>query len=144
MQNDNETRREYLDERKLLITLEAESSRSFDKAMLTLSGGALGFSLAFMRDFTGHPQGLECLRWAWAALAACLLITVWSFRLSQLSLGKQRKILDAKERSRRKESTKQEADVPNRWATSTEVLNWVSGVLFTAGIVALAWFVYVN
>ncbi len=144
MQDDKERRREYLDERKLLIDLEAEASHSFDKAMMTLSGGALGFSLAFMRDFTGHAKDSESLRWAWVALALCLMTTVWSFRLSQLSLRKQCGFLDAKERSRMKDPPKETPDARNRWTTATEVLNWLSAGLFTVGIVALGWFVYVN
>ena len=39
---------DYHKERKVLIDGEWEAARSFDKAMLTLSAGALGLSITFI------------------------------------------------------------------------------------------------
>lgn len=40
----------YLDERKALIDAEREGARLFDKAILTLTAGAFGLSLAFIKQ----------------------------------------------------------------------------------------------
>ena len=56
--NNIETKyQQYLDERKLLIDAEAEGARSFDKAIMTLSAGALGLSLTFIKEIVCHPHG---------------------------------------------------------------------------------------
>ncbi len=64
-------RNEYMDERRLLAGLEAESSRSFDKALLTFSSGAIALSVTFLEKFNLSDF-------------SCLLITCWIFWLSSI------------------------------------------------------------
>jgi hypothetical protein len=48
--NSTERYRVYLDERAKLIQLKAEETHKFDKSILSLSAGAFGFSLAFIKE----------------------------------------------------------------------------------------------
>jgi len=48
--NEDEKYKVYLEERAKLIQFQAEETHKFDKAILTLAGGAFGFSLAFIKE----------------------------------------------------------------------------------------------
>lgn len=127
----------YLDERRILIDLEKESSRSFDKAMLTLSAGALGLSITFIRQISPSPLPgtFGFLKVAWICFALSILTTLISFLLSQSAIRKQREILD---QDYQKGSNVKEQD--NWLASATNALNWVSVLFFTVGIGLLSWF----
>ena len=135
-----ERRKEYLEERKLLVEAEREQSRSFDKAMLTLSVGALALSLIYMRDFAKTPSWSALLYGAWITFGISLLATSWSFLISQSALRKQRKMLDERHRGRPEVGIQ----TKNRFASATNWLNWWSVIAFTAGVVLLALFAIVN
>ena len=135
----------YLDERRILIDLEKESSRSFDKAMLTLSAGALGLSITFIRQISPSPLlgTLGFLKVAWICFALSILTTLMSFLLSQSAIRKQREILDQKRREILGQDRQEESNVKeqNNWlASATNALNWVSVLFFTVGIGLLSWF----
>jgi hypothetical protein len=49
------------------------ASQYYDKAVMTLSGGALGLSLAFVKDIAPDPEETWALVGAWASFAASLL-----------------------------------------------------------------------
>ncbi len=50
------------DYRHQLVILEQQSQTNFDKTLLTLAGGALGVSFAFVKDFLGgRPPTLAVL-----------------------------------------------------------------------------------
>lgn len=137
----NDERKIYLDERKLLIEAERESARSFDKTIITLSAGALGFSLTFIRQIAPNPQPdtLWLLVGAWVSFALALLAILLSFLLSQSAIRRQRKIIDEEQ-----ESKKAAREQPNCWATVTNWLNWISMGLFVIGVVSLTFFSYNN
>lgn len=69
--NQQMDRNEYMDERRLLAGLEAESSRSFDKALLTFSSGAIALSVTFLEKFN-------------LSYFSCLLVTSWILWLSSI------------------------------------------------------------
>ncbi|MBU0617391.1 MAG: hypothetical protein KKI02_06725 [Planctomycetes bacterium] len=134
-------RKEYLDERKLLLDAEQESSKSFDKAMLTLSAGALALSLTYMRGFARDPCCPTVLYIAWMMFGACLLLTTWSFLLSQSALRRQREVLDCTHDGAGGSKT---APCKNKYASATNCLNWLSGIGFTIGVILLTIFAVVN
>lgn len=72
------------------------STDSFDKSMLTLSSGALGVSLAFIKDIVplGQAAWIFLLLASWIAFALCIVTTVVSFQFSIAALKKQRDFLD--------------------------------------------------
>jgi hypothetical protein len=71
-------------------------SENFDKYMVTLSGGALGLSLTFIKDII--PAGkMICsllLYASWVAFVFCILTTLVSFRVSIRALEEMVPCLD--------------------------------------------------
>jgi H+/gluconate symporter-like permease len=128
----DENRKTYLAERKLLIELECESTRSFDKAMITLSAGALGLSITFVRQLAPMPQCKAQLYVAWVGFILALLCTLASFLFSQSALRKQREILDQDYGG--KQSAQEQKNPP---ATITKWLNWTSIACFIIGVIFL-------
>jgi len=131
----------YLDERKSLNEAERESARSFDKAIITLSAGALGFSITFIRQIASDPRSdtLWFLAVAWVALGLALLAILFSFLLSQSAIRRQRDILD--EEQENKTPARQQVNVP---AIYTNRLNWIAMGFFVIGVAFLAIFSFEN
>jgi hypothetical protein len=135
----DDSRETYLAERKLLMELECESTRSFDKAMITLSAGALGLSITFIRQIAPMPQVKSLLYVAWGGFILCLLSTLLSFLFSQSAMRKQRGILD--------QDYIGELDISaqtNLWAKTTKFLNVSSIACFMVGVVFFVWFSITN
>jgi hypothetical protein len=72
------------------------STDSSDKSMLTLSSGALGVSLAFIKDIVplGQASWVWLLQTSWVAFALCITITVLSFQVSIAALKQHVGFLD--------------------------------------------------
>ncbi len=132
-------RQVYLEERKLLIDAEGEASQSLDKALITLSAGAFGLSLAFIAQVAPKPTTLWSLYVAWGGFVVSLLAVLLSFLFSQFAIARARDILDAYQ-NRETEST----DNNNVWDTWTGALNYVSIGSFVLGVIMLAWFALRN
>jgi len=129
----------YRKEREGLIDAEREAARSFDKAMITLSAGALALSIAFIRDIAPHPTKVLLLYSAWGAFGGSLFLILLSFLCSQSGMRRQRHILnecDEKGIDRR--------SLKNRWRKLISCLNWLSAIVFLVGVVFLAFFVGCN
>jgi hypothetical protein len=147
-------RREYVDERKTLIELEWRGGDSFVKALTTLSAGALGLSLAFVEKLAPRPQAdtLVFLGGAWASFALSLAFVLAGHLTSQCSMRRQRQVEDrawiTQARRFRAADDGSEAedgvDEPNRWAVATNWLNALSLGVFIAGTVMLALFSWAN
>src|ERR1700685_2848960 len=71
-------------------------TENFDRYMLTLSAGALGLSLAFVKDVVplGKAVWVSCLFYSWVAFVLCILVTLISFRISIRALEKTGPYLD--------------------------------------------------
>lgn len=135
----------YLEERKLLIHAEYQESRLFDKAILTLTAGAFGLSLTFIKQIvptirSGSVWMLVC---AWAGFCISLLSTLISFLTSQAACSKQREILEAEYFNNRGSQSKK-ANLENKLAIWTKWLNKISILAFIIGTVLLATFSIVN
>ena len=80
---DKEAHREW---REWLVQTHHQASQDFDKAVVTLSGAALGISLAFIRDIAPHPTLEWALSVAWVCLTVSLLLIFVTLLTSQKSL----------------------------------------------------------
>ena len=82
--------------RALLVQTWQKTQDDIDKAILSLSGGALGVSFVFLKDIVGpagaHKSGF--LFAAWISWATSCALTLLSFLASRRAFAKQIKILD--------------------------------------------------
>lgn len=149
-----EQRKEYLEERKLLIDLHNQACQSFDKTVIILAGGALGLSITFIQQIAPHPlhATLPLLAWTWACLVLALLVILFSLFTSQVGMQRAQHELN-------KEYYSSNIPIPPKrfllrlcdglgarftrffgWRHLTSIFNFVA-ILFTiAGIALLAWF----
>ena len=119
---------------------EREGARSFDKAMLTLSAGALGLSITFIHNIAPNPQCINLLIISWCFFTIALLCTLSSFLTSQFGSRKQRKILD----NYYKDPSIDQAMQKNCYAVITNWLNIISLSLFIIGVFFMLFFSYSN
>lgn len=124
--------------RKNLQTLEHKSQEFYDKSILTLSGGALGVSFAFVKDIVGKwpPEGAALLLLAWLFWAMSLSSVLFSFFFSQRALRRAIEQVDA--------TAGQEERLGGLSDTITSVLNICGGVCFLLGVIAVMVFVSIN
>jgi hypothetical protein len=126
------------DYRKENVAAAAKAQDDYDKAILSLSGGALGVSFAFIKDIVGPGpvvrQYFLFAAWvAWAVSASCTLL---SFYTSDQALRKAIRQTDLKKIDREK---------PGGWiAALTAVLNAGAGLLFLLGVGLIVYFVAAN
>lgn len=130
-------RREYLEERRLAIDAEGEVATSFDKAMLTLSAGALALSISFIHQVAPAPRYVCLLLVVWAGFVAALLATLVSFLVGQVSMRRHREIMDNRYANKRD-------DERNAAATWTHALNISSIVFFATGAALFVIFCALN
>lgn len=135
---------DFLDERKILVEGLSDAAKSFDQAMLTLSGGALGLSITFIQQIAPQPRNTELLRDAWISLGMALFITLSSFLVSQFAFMRQ---MDISERTHLKKQPRSgifASWIDNVWSVLTVALNISSIVSFAIGVYFLARFSFVN
>jgi hypothetical protein len=132
-------RTEYLEERKLLIQAEREASQSFDKAMITLSAGALALSITFIRQLAPTPRDHVFLYVAWIGFILALITILTSFLASQSALRKQRDVI-----GERYQDKFTDGPSDGFFARLTNCLNWSSIVLFALGVASLTLFAVKN
>ena len=122
-------------ERSTSIEAEHKDAEHYDKWLLTISSGALGLSIAFVRDIAPEPI-VDTKYWlviAWSAFLSSIISTMLSLLVSQKAFQSYREHIDS------------EASVyKNYWGTGTTILNWLSLVLFTVGAISLARYSYLN
>ncbi|MDD5774068.1 MAG: hypothetical protein PHX78_11450 [bacterium] len=77
--------REY---RNHLVAAEQKAQEDFDKTVLSLSGGALGISFAFIKDIVGAGpfEKLFFLLFSWISWSSSIIIVLLSFFFSHLAL----------------------------------------------------------
>lgn len=132
----------YLQERKSLFDALLEQSRSFDKYILILAGGSFGLSLLFMRQIIPEPkpETVNFLITAWGTFGASILLTLLSFLFSQVACLRQIQILD----KRLKKVPQNSNGDTNVFTIVTQVLNWMSMLLFISGVILLISFASQN
>ena len=118
------------------------SSDEFDKSLLTYSSGALGLSLAFIKDIVKleNAIALSWLYWSWLFLVSCIVLTIASYRLS--IHAQQRRLDDA-----RRFYTERDEKAFNRETVWSRMLDWcayLGAAFFLAGVLSTVLFVYFN
>ena len=127
--------------RNHLILAEQKAQQDYDKAVLTLSGGAIAVSFAFVKDMlagttlkASHMPGFLTASWlCWGLSVTCVLL---SFFLSQRSLRSAIKQVDEKLIYMGKPG--------GAYSAATSVLNVLGGLLFIIGLICLGTFVTWN
>lgn len=132
----------YFEERKSLVEAKREQSQLFDKAILTLAGGALGLSLTFIKEIiSSHkPVQIYWLILAWICFIVSMLSTLISFLTSQCACSTQIEILEESyfnDTNKKSENNK----IAAKW---TNCLNWISILTFIMGAFSLGVFSIVN
>lgn len=125
-----------------LLKRQLSNSEKLDAAILTLSTGALGLSLAFIKDIIPMEDAvyLPLLITSWWLFGVSIILTLLSFVASQLAIRKQliyakKYYLDKKDKYIEKK---------NHFAQITDILNYGSCGIFIAAIVLTIVFVSSN
>jgi hypothetical protein len=114
-----------------------KTSDSFEKAMITLSGGALGLSITFLSQLKDRDINYPLLMpISWLCFATSLGVMIWSFQVSRASYDKQMFVLDRKYFDYADEVN----ELEQRPAKIAAKAVW----LFYAGIACLCVFGFVN
>lgn len=140
----------------LLEELITGQTTSLEKALLTLSAGAFGLSIAFVTQLVPEPELPEAMIVAWSAFGLALILTVFSFYVSIKVLMREREIIREiyypdpdspppnKKRRRNDDGNNQTERHKNRWAATVDYLNLLAIVFFAIGVVALGYFATIN
>lgn len=130
---------QYRDEyRSQLLEYAKQSQNSYDTTLITLSGGALGISFAFVNQFIGDDPmvSFPLLVIAWTCWIISLVAVLFSFATSNHAL---RKVVESMDRGQPlSEKPGGKLDRLTSW------LNAISGILFAIGVVAMMWFAISN
>jgi len=119
-------------------------TENFDKYLLTFSSGALGLSLAFIKDVApiGQAVWIPSLFVSWVAFLLCILVTLISFRISILALEAMVPHLDDFYLKGNAEAFNKHRE---NWLTkAVELLAWTGIFLFICGVFFTMMFVYAN
>lgn len=130
----------YVRERSCLIEIEQKSADQHDKAILTLTSGALGLSITFLDKFATNPlpETLWLVGASWSCFIVGIVSILASFLTSQAACRRQRDLLDSEY------STGTPPKQTNPPATATRWLNLLSYVLVVVGMAFLASFSWSN
>jgi hypothetical protein len=134
----NEFRKNLTAYRQSLIASEQAMQGEYDKSVMTLSGGALGISFAFLKDIVGVAvlSHGNVLLGAWILWGLSISFVLASFFTSTKALRKA--VLDT-------DYQDIYMTLANScWATVTKWLNALGGVCFFVGVILLVVFVAYN
>jgi uncharacterized membrane protein len=124
--------------RQHLVDAEQQMQAEYDKAVLVLSGGAIGLSMTFLKDIVGanpttHIGFLLC---AWIFWSLSIVSNFISFYASSKALRQAIKQVDVQEIY---------LTLANSgWAKATAWLNVLAGVFFIVGMAMIIVFVGSN
>ncbi len=141
--DDNQYRQElYKNTRDDLLKRQLSNSERLDNAILTLSTGALGLSLAFIKDIVPIKIAiyLWLLKTSWWLFGVSIVITLCSFVVSQLGINIQLKYAEEYYLNKKNEYLTKR----NRFAKATDVLNYSSCAIFIMAIICTIIFVSLN
>lgn len=124
--------------REMLESLKQSSQDSYDKTVISLSGGALGISFAFVKDIVGEwpANSTGWLFAAWVLWGLSVLSVLFSFLCSQKALQKAIEKVDA--------GKMYEKNLGGCLNLITIILNYSSGICFLLGVFTMVIFVAYN
>ena len=137
----------YLQERKTLLAAEQDYAKSLDRWLITLAGGALGLSIALLKDIAG-PKATD-VAWlvaAWILLGFSVCASLVSMLISQSGHEAFRAVLDEEAIKGGERFWLRVREVQRRrWELKTiAVLNVSAIVAFVIGVISLAVFAALN
>lgn len=137
-----ERKKLYARTRDDLLARNLSNSEKYDNAILTLSTGLLGLSLAFIKDIVPLAQShyVFLLIMSWCAFGASIVSTLVSFALSQRGIERQLEYA-GKYYLEELEEFLDKKNRPKQW---TDFVNYLSGILFIVGIITTILFVSLN
>lgn len=133
------TNQQYRDDyRAQLLDYAKQSQTSYDTTLITLSGGALGISFAFVNQFIGDDPmvNLPFLQTAWICWVVSLGAMLASFYTSNRALHDVVKAIDS--------GQPLDAKPGGRLDKVTAWLNGIAGVLFVVGVISMMSFALRN
>jgi hypothetical protein len=121
-----------------LIDAEQRAQATFDRTVLTLSGGALGVSFAFVEKFTvaGNTVCKELLLASWVSWATSLALILLSHYCSTFAMRKAVAQVDA--------GTISTQPPGGAWDNATKALNALGAMTFVVGVVFICTFAINN
>lgn len=142
MQISEERKNLYASTRADLLNRQMSNSENFDKAILSLSTGLLGISLAFIKDVVPleRAEFKILIVASWYCLAFSIISTIISFITSQLGVKKQL-IFAEKYYLEEQDEYLTKVNLP---AKLTDILNYLSGIIFVFAIFLTIFFVSTN
>ncbi len=121
----------YDDRTKLLLEIRAESERQFDRQIIYLSGGALVFSIGFVKDIIGNEEPV--CKWmlilSWVCFSVALIINLFSYLSTKKAIDHD--ILGKEKYSK-------------LFNTLTNILNWISILNLLTGLFLVILFAIKN
>jgi hypothetical protein len=130
--------KQIFDYRKTLQALEQKMQSEYDKAIMALSGGALGVSMTFLKDVVlDHGvHGGNFLLWSWICWGTSVTCTLFSFYTSAQAL--RRAVRQTDERAIYLEIA------GGKFNCVTKILNFCAGGLFMLGVILIVLFASCN
>jgi hypothetical protein len=124
--------------RATLLELRREAQNNYDRYLLSLSGGALGLSIAFIKDIvrTNPALGVTFALVAWGLWTLSLLAVLASFFTSKQALDLAIRQVDNEPRS--------DSRLGGKFDKATAVLNLIAGLSFLVGTGFFVYFVSLN
>ncbi len=134
----SEMNKDLSEYRSTLVQAEQKSIESYDKSLLTLSGGALAISLVFIGNVIGESamEVPKILISAWICLGLTISFTLASFYLSHLAMRKAVKQVD--------DEVIYTETPGGRYTCVISILNALDGSLFIIGMVLIGIFMAIN
>lgn len=131
----DDTLKEY---RQHLVETLQKVSESYDKTVITLSGGALAVSFTFIKDFVGTNQAEnpELLFWSWVLLSISLGSVLLSLFFGTLAFRKAIRQVD--------DGTIYNSKPGGGFGRMTIILHSSGALFLIVGILLLGSFVYTN
>jgi len=136
---EDDARQKQLDAYRCVLASAAQSTQSeYDKAVMALSGGALGISFTLLRDVLGTKAlaSFGFLFWAWMLWIISISSIFVSFYTSIKACNRALSDTD--------NGLVDKTNAQSGWAKVTAILNVSAGICFLTGVVFLAIFVACN
>lgn len=118
------------------------SSDAFDKNLLTFSSGALGLSLAFIKDVVplDNATHLVALYASWICFASCIVVTVASYPMSVAAINKH--LIHLEEYYVK--GNEKFLNPRNIWSKFVTLCTIIGGLFFLGGVITTVIFIANN
>ena len=142
---DDDMQSQMKEYRNQLVQAEQKSIDSFDKSLLTMSGGAIGITFVFVENVAGPgPMAAPALLiGAWVCWVVVIGLTILSFYTSYLALRKCLRQASESIRAGNSEAFKKECP-GGIYGKLVTCLNPINGLLFVVGLVLVIIFAAKN